>query len=94
MLVCRALNSQSIFDHRMEVLVQFCNSNIALSCLTGEATLEQYEVIVEKLKQALLETDEMLKEEKRAKKKLESKLRQEICKEMMEQISEIENNYQ
>lgn len=49
---------------------------------------------IEKLKGLLLETTEELRKEKKAKKTLESQLRSEICKEMMAQITEIENHYE
>lgn len=54
----------------------------------------QYQEAIEKLKKVLLETNELLKKERKAKKQLESKLREEICNEMMQQITQIDNNYQ
>ena len=49
---------------------------------------------IEKLKTALIETANQLKQERKSKKQLEVKLREEIFKEMESQINEIENHYE
>ena len=56
--------------------------------------LAEAKAAVEKLKQALLDTHTQLKKEIKSKKQLEAKLRTEICEEMMQQITEIENHYE
>lgn len=56
--------------------------------------IQKYQVAVEKLKAALIEATDALKREKREKRDLESKLRNEICDEMKSQLTEIENYYE
>ncbi|XP_067936666.1 kinesin-like protein KIF20A [Watersipora subatra] len=55
-----------------------------------EASVEQYKEWLATLKQALIDTNELLKEERRASTLLESRLRTEIAQEMMQHFTEVE----
>lgn len=53
-----------------------------------------YVDVIEKLRAAILQMNDQLTAERKQRRELETKLRGEICEEMMSQIVKIENYYE
>lgn len=59
-----------------------------------DETDESESDLIQKLRQALINLNSQLVREKKSKLELEDRLRNEICAEMKEHITEIESNYE